>query len=1201
MNEFVPDHLVKDTVNLAAKWQRRANELLTAEEKSQQEQLKRLLNNPADKAILVKLFDQCFRSSSALRVAGQIEYLLKTHGTPEFFSAKEKTMVMLFRGIGRHFAGLTIPKMIEKMRQDSRKLIISGEPGKLKTYLEKRSQQRLPVNLNYLGDDVLGENEARGKLSQYKKMLKNPLVEYISIKISTLYSQAHPLGFDHSAAVISDRLGKIFLAAQRHTFTGPDGSMSEKFVNLDMEAYHDLHLTIEAFKRTLNRKEFKFYSAGIVLQSYLPEAYTLQQELTGWAKQRVQGGASPIKIRIVKGANMGMEHIEAALNNWPLATFDNKCDVDANFKRMVVFGMQPENIKAVRIGIGSHNLFELAFAWLLAKNNGVQDAVVFEMLEGMADHVRRALTEHNAPVLLYAPVADEKNFLNAIGYLIRRMDENSGPRNFLRHIPFLKTGSDTWALLKEGFEASCKSTKNLKSRSHRIQNRQTQKYDQDSSTYATAFINEPDTDWALKANRQWADAIRARWKKIGRSDPVLIPVVVAGARLEDKTRVHNIVDPNFLPENVVVSSFVQATEQDMSNAVFAAVRDPDDWRALSPSQRHTVLSKVANELRKARGDLIGAAAAETGMLFSEADKEVSEAVDLAEYYPFTAQFFTRRMNIESRGKGAGVVASPCDSPIAPACDGILACLAAGNTVIFKPDRHAILTGWMLSCVFWKAGISQNILQFTPSNDAGADSRLLSHPEVDFVIFHGSRQAGLQILDQRPDLFLTAAILAKNTTIVTAMASRDQAVKNVIYSAFGHAGQKSSSISLLILEKEVFQDPAFKNKLTDAAQSLFVGSCWQFHHRMGPLAKKPEGALLRGLTELERSESWALKPRMLDDNPRLWTPGIKWNVQPGSFTHLKELPGPVLGVMQADNLQEAIELANQNGFGLTAAIESLDHREIEQCKSGLLAGNLYINCTTSAKIVSRQPFGGIGKSALGPAIKSGGPDYVTQFMTIKESGPPLMGAIAEEHPLLVLAQHWEQKLYWGGMKPWQADIQITVRAIKNYLYHTQKEFLSPIDYCHLRGQNNLLHFFPVGVLMIGVHSEDGLFEVLARIAAAKTAGCEVHLNLPSDLSKYVTDFLESEDARPLLKNVKIRHLTDRQLAEATGNLDRLRFAAASRVPRLVYQAAARHGVYIAREPVLMDGRIEMLHYFMSRTICNTYHRYGNLGARKAYEE
>ena len=142
--------------------------------------------------------------------------------------------------------------------------------------------------------------------------------------------------------------------------------------------------------------------------------------------------------------------------------------------------------------------------------------------------------------------------------------------------------------------------------------------------------------------------------------------------------------------------------------------------------------------------------------------------------------------------------------------------------------------------------------------------------------------------------------------------------------------------------------------------------------MGPLIQPPSGELKRALTVLEPGESWALKPENADDNPRMWTPGIKWDVSPGNRTHMTEFFGPLLGVMCADDLDHAISLANGTGYGLTSAIESLDKREQERWKNSIRAGNLYINRGTTGAVTLRQPFGGMGKSAIGPGIKAGSP-------------------------------------------------------------------------------------------------------------------------------------------------------------------------------------------------------------------------------------
>ena len=281
-----------------------------------------------------------------------------------------------------------------------------------------------------------------------------------------------------------------------------DGSKVNKFVNLDMESYRDLAVTTQAFIHTLDQEEFRQHHAGMALQAYLPDSYHILHQITAWARKRVAGGGSPIKIRIVKGANMEMEKIESAIFDWPLAPFDNKLEVDANWKRMVDFGMQPENIRAVRLGIASHNLFDLAYAYLVARRNKVLNFFSFEMIEGMANHVRRAIQETGQEMVLYAPVATRDQFINAIGYLTRRLDENSGEKNFLRHLNRLETNSDSWRFLADHFKASIQQKDRPAKTPHRIQNRLTEKFPENMGTYYQGeFKNEPNTDWSLTANR----------------------------------------------------------------------------------------------------------------------------------------------------------------------------------------------------------------------------------------------------------------------------------------------------------------------------------------------------------------------------------------------------------------------------------------------------------------------------------------------------------------------------------------------------------------------------------------------------------------------------------------------------------------------------------------------------------------------------
>lgn len=1190
-------HLFKKAVELAENWQNRANELLTKEEKNIQEQMKRLLTHPHDKVLLSKMIDQSFRSSDPKRVADQISNLMDEEGVPEFFNRVEKLLIQMFVGVGKHISSFAVPRMIDQMRNASSRAIIPGEEKELHAHLQKRKEQGIRMNINHLGEAVLGEGEAAHRLKTYKKDMEDPDVEYISIKISTIYSQINSLALDETVEILKDRLSEIYRVAKAHYFIRQDGSRIPKFVNLDMEEYRDLEITYRAFVLTLDQPEFINYSAGIVLQAYLPDSFKMQEKLTKWAKDRVAKGGAPVKLRIVKGANMEMEKVESSLANWPLAPYDNKLEVDANYKRMVSYGMDPENIKAVNLGIASHNLFELAFASVLAEENKVTDYFYFEMLEGMADHVRRALQETSGDVLLYAPVAAREEFINAIAYLIRRLDENTSPENFLRYSPDLTVGSDEWNYLKKTFLDSCVKQQQAQNFPNRIQDRTRETFDKSVSPLKTnIFINEADTDWSLAGNRLWAEAIRDRWMKSTTDEPGSIPVIIGGEELTGDRRIKEVMDSCQHGEQVCVAKYHLASEEDALVCLRVAREDPDGWRELSSNRRHEVLADVAIELRKSRGDLIGSAVADTGKIFTEVDVEVSEAIDFAEFYPFSVKQLAEIENIRGEGKGVGLVISPWNFPIAIPCGGIVAALAAGNTVIFKPASDAVVSAWELCQCFWRAGVSRNTLQFIPCSGADVGPILTSSKDVDFIILTGGTDTGINILKQTPGVYLAAETGGKNATIVTDMADRDQAIKNVIHSAFSNCGQKCSATSLLILEKTIYDDPHFKQQLVDAAKSMKVGTAWKFGNKVGALIKPPSGDLKKGMNNLESGEEWVLKPEMIDNNPSIWSPCIKYGVQPGSYTHMTEFFGPLLGVLRAEDLDHAISLVNQTGYGLTSGLESLDKRERLKWKDTVFAGNLYINRGTTGAVVLRQPFGGMGKSALGPGLKAGSLDYVSQFMRWRETGFPGVGVVQHNHKLLQCAHEWRLLIQWNKLQPFKEDIYKTGRAIESYLYAMQEKFSQEEDYFHLRGQDNLLRYRPIKKLMIRLHPEDTLFETLARIAAAKIAGCSIRLSKPGDMINGVTEFLGERYGGTFLDGLGMDDMSDEEMIRQMGGLGRIRYASPDRVPDEIFKAAAETGFFISRAPVFMEGRLELLQYFEQQAICDSYHRYGNLGER-----
>lgn len=1186
-------------VLLARTFQERAVQLQSSSERRQQAELDRMLQNPSDKVTLLELTDQAFRSNAAARTYEHLTHILDVQGVPRFFSPLDRALLRGFQTFGGWLPGVSVPLVREHMQHETANVVLPAEEELLRKHLAARSNKGVRMNLNFLGEALLGEEEATRRLETYLEGLQLPEVEVMSVKISTLYSQVSSLAWEHTLKLLCDRLERLYRESDHLLFTRPDGSMVPKFIYLDMEEYRDLHLTVQAFMQTLDRPGLENVSAGIALQAYIPESFRAQQEINEWARKRVARGGPPITIRIVKGANLEMERVEASLGDWPQAPFKTKQATDANYKRMLHQGFQPENLPAVRLGVASHNLFDLAYGLVLAGEVNAGDQVQFEMLEGMANHQRRALHEKTRDLLLYAPACRKDEFVFAIGYLIRRLDENTGPENFLRHAFKLKVGSADWEKLERRFRECFKVE--VSNAPRRSQNRLTETFDAPRAEMSwTQFQNEPHTDWALPHNSRWA----RRLVEYTKSQREAIPLVIAGREIPPDPFHHGkCLDPS--RPGAVPAHYSKANPQQIEQAVTCARSDPDQWRSFSPNQRSEVLGRAALEIRRARSELMQAALVNGGKVLTESDPEVSEAVDFVELYRGAARFFYERPGIQARGRGVIVVVPPWNFPIAIPCGGVAAALAAGNTVLLKPASNTVLVAWELCQCFWRAGVSRTALQFVPCPGDGAGQSLVAHPDVNGVILTGGTATAQAMLRSKSSLRLNAETGGKNAIVVTSLSDRELAVKYIVHSAFSHAGQKCSAASLLLLEKEVYEDAGFKRMLCDAVKSLHVGPAFELHTRVGPLIRPPGPELERGLKTLEPGESWAVMPCQVSDNPHLWSPGVKYGVRPGSFTHGTELFGPVLGVMPFETLQEAIEVVNQTGYGLTSGLFSLDEREHAQWREGILAGNLYINRGITGSVVLRQPFGGMGRSSFGSGLKAGSPNYVAQFMTFQEDALERLPEQPVTHPHVEeLRQAFGSSAIFKQIPALKAEIKTAqarlLCAIESYDHWWLKEFSREHDHFRLLGQDNIRRYRAFREILVRVTSQDDLFEVFARVCAARITGARVVISSSHGFTSPVLVLLD-ELTQSWAASIEFLEQTDEQLAATIRSLpahanERIRYAAPERVPERIRTVAAEHGVYLADEPVLAEGRIELLWYLREQSISYDYHRYGNLGGR-----
>lgn len=1030
-------------------------------------------------------------------------------------------------------------------------LVLNTTPSKLGPAVEKLRADGSRLNLNLLGEAVLGQEEASRRLHAVMDLLDYDFVDYVSIKVSSVLGVHNPWGYDTAVRHAVDGLYPLYKKANE----------LGKFVNLDQEEYRDLHLTLDVFKELLSKPEFKNLYCGIVFQAYLPDAYDELVALQQWAAARVADGGAPIKIRLVKGANLPMERVEAAMHGWDLTTQPSKAAADANYMRVLEYAMRPEHLENIHLGIAGHNLFSLGFALSLAQARGITDGYEVEMLKGMATNQALAIREEVGQILYYVPVVDPREFDVAISYLVRRLEESAATENFMSGVYRIATEQTMFDRERDRFVTALfgafpeqadvlarslpaidpSGVPDLSFGPNRTQDRRSEHLEP-----MTTFNNIADSDPALKGNLQWAREIFER-----------IPHSRLGFDEADAARVR--------------------TGDDVRGRIAELRSHAGEWAARPAKERADILRSAAVVLGQRRAELIEVAASECGKILGEGDVEVSEAIDFCNYYADLAEELDTLDGVSYSPVEVTAAIPPWNFPIAIPCGSVVAPLATGSTVVFKPAEQARRCGAVLAQALWDAGVPREVLAFIDIDPADLDDAgktLVT--ETDQTILTGSIDTAQLFRSWKSDLRIFAETSGKNSIIVTPQADIDLAAKDVVNSAFGHAGQKCSAASLVILVGAMADSKRFENQIVDAARSLVVDYPSRPDAEMGPIIEPAAGKLEKGLTELAPGESWLLEPKQLDDSGRLWSPGIRTGVQPGSTYHFTEYFGPILGIMRAETLEEAIEMQNAVQFGLTGGIHSLDGEEIATWLERVEVGNAYVNRGITGAIVRRQPFGGWKRSQVGTGSKAGGPNHLIGLVHVAPAAvrDAELGSLSNE--VLIEADALTASI--DGDK--QVVYRAALRSMEENLF---AEYLAAKDVSALGVEKNVFRYQPVPV---HVRLEDitQWERTFAMIVGAIAGGSEVSVSLAGELpgSFAVMLYRKGVEARiedhatwlqTLAGHSRIRYVGDDALSVAKavdGSVD----------------------VAIYADPVTGNGRVDLRPFFREQAVAATNHRFGD---------
>ena len=532
-----------------------------------------------------------------------------------------------------------------------------------------------------------------------------------------------------------------------------------------------------------------------------------------------------------------------------------------------------------------------------------------------------------------------------------------------------------------------------------------------------------------------------------------------------------------------------------------------------------------------------------------------------------------------------LVTPPWNFPVAIPMGGVFAALAAGAAVIIKPAPQVVRCAEVAIKAVHKAlkgaGVDPALVQLVNADEAEAGKHLVSHKDVDSVILTGASDTARLFRSWKPKMVLNAETSGKNAIIVTPSADPDLAVADVYKSAFGHAGQKCSAASLVILVGSVGKSERFINQLVDATRSLKVGKGTEIDTTMNGIIEAPGEKLMRGLTQLEPGEQWLVKPEKLNEEGTLWSPGIRDNVKPGSWYHTHECFGPVLGIMRADTLEEAIKLQNSTGFGLTGGIHSLDQDEIDYWRENVEVGNAYVNRGITGAIVERQSFGGWKDSAIGSGAKAGGPNYVAQQGVWADGDlsqvpsvsldPAINRALRDILSTVELSdedREWLQKAAHLDALAWR------------------EEFNVEHDRTALLCETNVFRYRPL------------LQPLQVRIGADFKLRDVLRLQLAALITESPVRFSANQDTAVALAKagIKVDVVSDADFAAEIRKDSGVRIRTVGKVSDDLYPAAAESSSVVLDQPVLADGRRELLPFLLEQAVATTQHRFGVIGKK-----
>ncbi len=772
--------------------------------------------------------------------------------------------------------------------------------------------------------------------ARHRDMRKNP---GISIKLSALHPRYE---MSQKARVMEELVPRVAELARM-------AKTAHMGLNIDAEEADRLDLSLDVIEAVLRASDLAGWDGfGVVVQAYSKRAAAV----IDWLYALATALDRTIMVRLVKGAYWDTEIKRAQVDgvaSFPV--FTNKAATDVSFiccaQKLLNYGDR------ITAQFATHNAHTVCAVLEMAKDS---QSFEFQRLHGMGEALHAlVLDEAQTRCRIYAPVGAHKDLL---AYLVRRLLENGANSSFVNQIvdetvdaqtiaadPFNILDDTAWPRHEAVVpppDLYCPQRRNAKG------------WDLRNPCDLKAFLSARD---GFKAHQWTAESVLAN---TSRSADAAAPVKSPKPRA--------VFSPSDLDECIGYTNDATLAQVDV------ALDNATSWKDASAQQRARVLCKAADLYEQNAGEIFAALCREAGKTAADAVAELREAVDFLRYYAAEGCRFDK---VPQRGVITCI--SPWNFPLAIFTGQIAAALAAGNGVLAKPAEPTPIVAAIAVRLMREAGVPGSVLQLVLGEGSVVGTRLTRDPRVNGICFTGSTQVAQQIYQSaaaalEPDFMFIAETGGLNAMIVDSTALPEQAVQDIMDSAFRSAGQRCSALRILYVQSDIAD--GLLSMLFGAMDELRVGSPWAVASDVGPIITPSAQREIADYVEQARTNGRLLKQLDAPAEGIYVAPAV---ISVRGIEDLEqEIFGPVLHVatFAVDEIDQVMGAINDKGYGLTFGLHTRIDDRVEHIVTGLNVGNIYVNRNQIGAVVGSQPFGGEGLSGTGP--KAGGPHYVERF-------------------------------------------------------------------------------------------------------------------------------------------------------------------------------------------------------------------------------